>query len=36
MRAANKGKALEKRKRMEAIWREIDEPPAELKEESSK
>ncbi|KAL7321640.1 hypothetical protein PS15m_001391 [Mucor circinelloides] len=32
MRAANKGKAQEKRKRMEAIWREIDEPPAELKE----
>jgi COX assembly protein 2 len=36
MRAANKGKAQEKRKRMEAIWREIDEPPAELKEEASK
>jgi COX assembly protein 2 len=34
MRAANKGKAQEKRKKMEAIWREIDEPPVELKEDS--
>lgn len=32
MRAANKGKAQEKRKKMEQIWKEIDEPPAELKE----
>jgi COX assembly protein 2 len=35
MRAANKGKAQDKRKRMEAIWKEIDEPPAELKEASA-
>ncbi|KAI8989401.1 hypothetical protein BDB01DRAFT_718775 [Pilobolus umbonatus] len=34
MRAANKGKTLEKRKRMEEIWRQIDEPPAEFKNET--
>jgi COX assembly protein 2 len=33
MRAANKGKSKEKRKMMEAIWKEMEEPPASLKEE---
>ncbi|CEG71480.1 hypothetical protein CU097_004929 [Rhizopus azygosporus] len=31
MRAANKGKAKEKRKRLEAIWKEMEEPPVDLK-----
>ncbi|KAI9468100.1 MAG: cytochrome c oxidase biogenesis protein Cmc1-like protein [Benjaminiella poitrasii] len=30
-REANKGKSKEKRKRMEAIWKEMEEPPADLK-----
>jgi COX assembly protein 2 len=30
----NKGKSKEKRKKMEAIWKEMEEPPAYLKEES--
>ncbi|KAG0738658.1 hypothetical protein G6F57_009153 [Rhizopus arrhizus] len=34
MREANKGKSKEKRKKMEAIWKEMEEPPAELKAEA--
>lgn len=33
MRAANKGVAQQKRKKMEEIWKQIDEPPAYLKDE---
>ncbi|KAI8886642.1 UPF0287-domain-containing protein [Backusella circina FSU 941] len=36
MREANKAAVKAKRKRMEAIWKEMDEPPAELREEFKK
>jgi COX assembly protein 2 len=36
MREANKERVKAKRKRMEAIWKEMDEPPAELREEFKK
>lgn len=32
MRQLNKGAAVEKRKKMEQIWKEIDEPPAFAKD----